>query len=475
MSSIKISDFSIYRWRYWLGYSIIGLLLIGLLIFAGLYTPGGISAAEIDSVVRSATISTSSLSHLTITDLPFHGLQHLSLLVFGVSDFSIKLPSLILALVSAVGLILLLRRWFQPNVAVLASLIAISTGQFLFIAQNGTPSIAYIVWPVSLLLLGTFVSKSVKPQKLWIFLFFAIAAISLYTPLDIYALLALGAAAIFHPHLRFLIRNLSRKTLAGAFVLGLALTLPLIISIIKTPELGLNILGIPASWPNISANLSSLANQYFNFTTPSSTGLMTPVFGLGSMLIIGIGTYRLIRTRDSSQSYLIIIWLVGLLPMLLIRPDMSSITFLPLVLLLAAGLSEIMSDWYGLFPRNPYARVIGLVPLTILVGALIFSGLDRYVYGYQYDPQTNTNFSRDLSLLPPGTKNLVVVADQLDFYKVMQHYNKNLDVSLIPISNQFVATRAAKQDFTGYGVERIITSSTYQSGDRFYVYKKLSN
>lgn len=475
MSSIKISDFSIYRWRYWLGYSIIGLLLIGLLIFAGLYTPGGISTAEIDSVVRSATISTSSLSHLTITDLPFHGLQHLSLLVFGVSDFSIKLPSLILALVSAVGLILLLRRWFQPNVAVLASLIAISTGQFLFIAQNGTPSIAYIVWPVSLLLLGTFVSKSVKPQKLWIFLFFAIAAISLYTPLDIYALLALGAAAIFHPHLRFLIRNLSRKTLAGAFVLGLALTLPLIISIIKTPELGLNILGIPASWPNISANLSSLANQYFNFTTPSSTGLMTPVFGLGSMLIIGIGTYRLIRTRDSSQSYLIIIWLVGLLPMLLIRPDMSSITFLPLVLLLAAGLSEIMSDWYGLFPRNPYARVIGLVPLTILVGALIFSGLDRYVYGYQYDPQTNTNFSRDLSLLPPGTKNLVVVADQLDFYKVMQHYNKNLDVSLIPISNQFVATRAAKQDFTGYGVERIITSSTYQSGDRFYVYKKLSN
>ncbi len=475
MSSIKISDFSIYRWRYWLGYGIIGLLLVGLLIFAGLYTPGGISPTEIDSVVKSATISTSSLSHLTITDLPFHGLQHLSLMIFGVNDFSIKLPSLILALVSAVGLILLLRRWFQPNVAVLASLIAISTGQFLFIAQNGAPSIAYVVWPVFLLLLGTFVSKSVRPQKLWIFLFFAIAAISLYTPLDIYALLALGAAAIFHPHLRYLIRKLPRKTLAGAFMLGLTLTIPLIIGVIKSPELGLNILGIPDNWPNIGTNLSLLANQYFNFTTPSSTGLMTPVFGLGSMLIIGIGIYRLIRTRDSSQSYLIIIWLVGLLPMLLIRPDVSSITFLPLVLLLATGLNEIISDWYGLFPRNPYARVIGLIPLTILVGVLIFSGLERYVYGYQYDPQTNTNFSRDLSLLPHDTKNLVVTTDQIGFYKVMQHYNKNLDVSLVPVSDQFVATRAAKKDFIGYGIKQIITSSTYQSGDRFYVYKKLPN
>ena len=79
--------------------------------------------------------------------------------VFGINTFTIKLPSLILGLLSAGGLILLLRRWFTLNVAVLTSLIAIATGQFLFIAQLGAPSIMYIFWPVAILLLGTQITR----------------------------------------------------------------------------------------------------------------------------------------------------------------------------------------------------------------------------------------------------------------------------------------------------------------------------
>ncbi len=88
---------------------------------------------------RQNSLTFSDPASWAVANAPYYWLQSLILSTFGISVFTIKLPSLILALVSAVGLILLLRRWFKPNIAVLVSLIAISTGQFLFIAQQGTP------------------------------------------------------------------------------------------------------------------------------------------------------------------------------------------------------------------------------------------------------------------------------------------------------------------------------------------------
>ncbi len=48
-------------------------------------------------------------------------------------------------------------------------------------------------------------------------------------------------------------------------------------------------------------------------------------------------------------------------PVILINPIFTSVTFVPIVLLLAAGLTSLIGYWYRLFPRNPYARVAGLI------------------------------------------------------------------------------------------------------------------
>jgi 4-amino-4-deoxy-L-arabinose transferase-like glycosyltransferase len=450
--------------------------LIGLLVFAGLYTPGGLSTTEMDSVIRSASVDLSSLTSLAITNLPYHLLQLASTNLFGVTEFSIKLPSLILAVISAVGLILLLQQWFKPRIAVLASIIAVTTGQFLFIAQDGTPSILYLVWSVWLLLLGTLIAKRVKAQMLWQVLFFIVAALSLYTPLSIYALVALALATILHPHLRFILRQLSKPRLIVAFLLGILIATPLAVGIIRTPELGLTVLGIPDAWPQIVDNLKLLVHQYLGFATGSTTGLMTPVFGLGSMLIIGFGVVKLIRTRDSTQSYLIIIWLACLIPVLVTNPGFTSVTFLPLVLLLATGLESLLGYWYRLFPVNPYARLAGLVPLVILVGVLVLSGLERYIYGYHYDPSTVSNFSQDLSLLPKDTKNLIVSSTELPFYQIVAKHRPNLVLEETPTSAQFTTSHAVHQAgivHDGYEIDRIVTSATRDDADRFYIYKKL--
>ncbi|RWZ78699.1 MAG: hypothetical protein EOT05_03045 [Candidatus Microsaccharimonas sossegonensis] len=474
MAAKEISQFFIYRWRYVIGYTIFGALLTGLLIFAGLYVPGGISPEEIRATVRSDSLSFSNPTTFAITSLPFYMFQKLIFYFFGVTEFSIKLPALIIALLSAVGLFFLLRRWYKTNIVVLTSLIAITTGQFLFIAQNGTPGILFVFWPIVLLTLGTQVTRAKKARFFWKISFASAAALSLYTPLSIYPLLATVLVVMLHPHLRIIVRRLSKLKITVSIVLAAMLVTPLVYLISIQPQLGLNLLGAPAVWPpDIGANVVTLLQQFFLFWEPSTGTLMTPVFGFGSILIIGLGIYRLVLTRDTTRSYLIIVWLLFLIPVLLINPIFTSVTFVPSVLLLAAGLTSLIGYWYRLFPLNPYARIAGLIPIVILVSTLIGSGLDRYLYGYHYAPSTAANFSNDLQLIPKNTRNLVVSNDELAFYQAVARHQSGVSVTTTAQSDQFVATRAAREDVpSAYAITRIITTTYSNNSDRLYVYKK---
>lgn len=473
---MAIKDFSrflLYRWRFIIGYGLIGLLLSGMLVFAGLFVPGGLTDAEKQSVVTSEAINTGDLSTFVVPHLPYHLLQAASMEAFGISEFSIKLPSLILGLIAAIGLILLLRRWFKPNIAVLASLIAVATGQFLFLAQNGTPLVMYIFWPVALLLLGTQITRVKRARLLWKLLFTASVALSLYSPLAVYPLFAILLTIILHPHLRTAVRRLSKPMVAGAVSLFVLLVAPLGWMLSSQPDLGLTLLGVPEQWPNLIANAQLLVSQFFVFWSPNVSTILTPVFGLASMLLIIMGIYRLIKTRETTRSYLIIIWSIALIPVLLVNPEYSSIVFVPAVLLLAAGLTSIISYWYRLFPLNPYARIAGLLPLIVLVISLIGAGLDRYIYGYHYAPSAASSFSRDLALLPRESQTLLVTANERPFYDAVSAYRPGLIVVTRTQASSFTATRAARPVTPeGFQVTRIVTSPAANEADRFYRYQK---
>jgi len=469
MATRDFSKYFLYRHRYVIGYGLIGLLLTALLIFAGFYLPGALSAAETRSVVRASSLSLSDTSSLAITNLPYYAFQAGIFAVFGVSIFTIKLPSLILALLSAIGLVLLLRRWFKPNIAVLASLIAISTGQFLFIAQSGTPSVLYIFWPILLLLLGTQITRGKKWRFLWKILFAIVAGLSLYTPLSVYPLIAIVLAMVLHPHLRSIVRRLSKVRLSIVTVIFLAIITPLVLLCISSPQLGLALLGVPTSWPpDLGANAIIVLKQYFLFWEPSATELMTPVFGLGSALLIVLGIYRLIRTRETTRSYLIIFWFICLIPVLLLNPSFTSVTFVPSVLMLAAGLTSLIGYWYRLFPLNPYARIAGLVPIVLFVGILLTTGLVRYGYGYHYSPNVAPLFSTDLALLPENTT-IVVSNEEYPFYKAVAKYEKNLQVTTALTKPTAVVSHDAWKNTDGYTITRIITNSRADLADRWYM------
>ncbi len=475
MGKFKISEFFLYRWHYLIGYLLVAVGLIASLIFVGKYLPGGLSSAEIQSVIKSASITIADIWSVNVINLPYYLLQHACLVIFGVSIFSIKLPSIVLAFLSVIGLVLLLSRWFRPRVAILASLIALTTGQFLFVAQNGTPDILYLFWPIWIILLASIIPTFHKKYRKFLGIaFFLLVSLSLYTPLSFYMIFAIIGSVALHPHLRYLLKKISLyKILAGSIVLILIIS-PLILAIIKTPNIGLTLLGIPTKWPNLSTNLASLANEYFDFTNTNIGSVITPIFGLGLVMLIALGAYFVIRTKSTAKSYLLLLWIFCLIPVVILNPNNTTITFLPLVILMASGLSGLLSNWYQLFPKNPYARVGGLIPIIILVFIMVSSGINRYAYGYTYDPNVVPSFSKDLQLIPKDTKNIVVDDSELAFYSVISKYNKSMTISTIPEGNIFIATHKSNQSFRGYMVDRIITNSSKNDSDRFYLYKKIT-
>lgn len=475
-----VTDYFLYKNRYIIGYSAIGLAVVALLIIVGLYVPGGLTTREMNSVVKSASLSLDTFEPSSVVNLPYQILQRLSIEAFGVSNLSIKLPSLALAAASIIGILLLLRRWFQGNVALLTTIIVITTGQLLFVAQSGTPSIMYLFSSVWLLLAALFVSRGAKWSSLWKMVLFGVAALSLYTPLSIYILIALTSAVILHPHLRYLVRRLSKVRVALAAVGALIIITPLVYSIVKEPQIALTLMGIPSTMPDLWGNFVRVLNQYFNFISPTNGEFATPIYGLGPMLLVVLGALRLVTTKYTARSYIITIWTVLILPVLIINPNFVSVTFIPIVLLMAMGIDILMGNWYRLFPRNPYARIAGLIPLSILIGGMVISGIGRSIQGHRYTPETTVVFSQDLSLVNKelrskdrGKTTLVVEQNETAFYGVVAKYNKDVVLSSTPIadSKTTIMTRAAKQQASRFEFTRIVTSRASTEADRLYVYK----
>lgn len=486
MAALHVSDLFIYRWRYTLGYIAIGVSCVVLLLVASLYIPGGLSERELNAVVTTNALSLKHFSPEMAVNLPYYFVQKGSLFLFGLSELSIKLPTIIFGFLSIVGLVLLLRMWFKTNVAILTALIALTAGPFLVAAQTGAPNILFIFWPVWLLYFGAMISRRAAPRWLWKVLFFSTLVLSLYTPLSIYVFLTLTSAAILHPHLRYLAKNLSAVRIVISVLIASIFILPLVYSVAVDPSLALRLLGIPSSIDLVnSAKL--LFSEYVNVLQPSNGPVMTPIYEAASLLLACLGVYRIITAKYTARSYVLSAWLLLLLPVLILNPRLVNVTFVPFLLLTGYGIDFLIGYWYRLFPRNPYARVVGLIPIMILITTLVLSGIDRFVYGYLYNPAGTQPSAKDLSLLRSelshhknSTLTLLVSEKEKKFYDAAKRFNPNWRIQYIVTDTTVLhaGTIIASHDAArkpSLPPTTVISSASRTDADRFYVYKKLQD
>ena len=477
---VLVTDYTLYARRFFIGYLLMCALIVGLLVMAAFFVPGELRTGEIDSALTSGALSVQSIEPGSVVNLPYYLLQRLSFLLFGVSTLSIKLPSIILGALTVIGIFALTRSWFGRHIAIITTISAVATAQFLFLIQDGTPFIIFSFITIWLLAASTFITRVHLFSTFWKVIACVLMAVALYIPLGIYLVIALIITASLHPHIRYVIRRVSRTRLIIAVALGLAAVAPLVYAIVLQPSVALTLLGIPADGLHLPDSITQAGQTLFGFLSTSDSYLLRPLYSLGLALLICIGAYRLLTVKHTARSYTVLILSAFLIPLVLIDPTHATSLFPIAVIMIAMGVSLLIQKWYKLFPRNPYARIAGLVPISIIVVGLAYTGLMRYMNNYTYSPNILRHYSSDLTLLSDtirdveGKTLLITTESEAPFYRLVAHYDERFTVSngfdgavknMLVTSDRYASGRPVGM------LSEIVTNDRAGSADRFYVYK----
>ena len=428
---------TLYRFRYILGALAVLALLASLLLIAPDVAPRGISSLVASSVTVSASLFNTNLDSLPLIDLPYHALQALTIDLFGLSWLGITLPSMVLAAITGILFILMIRRWFRLDIAIVTGILLLSSAPFLTLGRSGFPIIMLLFWLSLILLAATRILHGSRFSTLWQLTIVIAAALSLYTPLAIYPLVALAIGGLLHPHVRYLVRRQPMTKLIAAPVVFFALILPLIIKSIIDPSLVLTLLGATQSLSDIAYGDNLLAAAQTLFSVHGSTigDIPRPFFTAPLIVLAVVGFAKSVIDNYSARSYLLFAWLVLLLLPLSLDPINIYSLVLPIMLLAAIGVETLIREWYKLFPLNPYARIAGLLPLTALLSIMSLSSMYHYFYGHAYAEMTS-DYDYALSItreeIETNSDNDIVLItsdERRDFYHVLTRQYDNLIVT----------------------------------------------
>lgn len=477
MKKTAVSKLFLYRYRFIIGYITLGLAFTILLFCLPIFASSGLSEAEMSSATASYNLGLDAITSGSLIDLPYHILQKFSIRIFGFSAYAIKLPSIIIGLLLGFLLILLLNRWFKSNVSLLASCLIVLSTPFLFLAGSGTPLIMVVFWPTLLLWLGSKIQGEKRPKPAYSILFAFALLFAVFTPYMLYFAIFCICFVISQPHLRFIVKNLPKIPLIITALLVLGGITALGFSIYNRPDTILELLfSTNCTFDTFFHNIGEGLSMLFSWRTGSESIFLSPLISLPSLALVLIGLFSTTKgffaSRNSIASLLLIftLFITGF--------NSSAVTFfiLPFSILIAHGIKYLLEKWYGLFPKNPYARISALIPLTLLFGFMIIPNLLQYIYGYHYNPNVVGEFSDALSIIRKNLTNgeTLLVSDHADFYNILEDFT-NLDIvtSANDISPDNLAV-LGKPDKTptGYQLSRIITSAKSDNSDIIYLYTK---
>ena len=472
MKKIIISKLFLYRYRFVIGYVVLAISFVALLFGLPLYAQTGLSEAEMNSATSSYYLGKNGILNGDLVDLPYRVVQKFSIMLFGLSAYSVKLPSILAGLALGLMLILLLNRWFKSNVSLLISCLIVLSTPFLFLAGSGTPLIMIVLWPTILLWLGSKIQGEKRPKPLYSFVFAIAMLLSIFTPYMVYFAVFCVFFVAFQPHLRFIIKDLPKLPLTIVGLIIIAGFAVLGISIYHHPGTILQLIAadgfeISHFFPNIARGFAPVFAWHSTMEGVFLSPLLSlPCFALG---LIGLfsTTKGFFASRNSIASMLLVFTVI----ITGFNPNAVVFVILPFSILMAHGLKYILEKWYGLFPENPYARISALLPLTVLFGIMIIPGLLQYIYGYRYNPNVADSFSNNVAIIRQNLSDQTLfVRENYDFYKILEASTDLKIVDKIEEKKDVAVLGSLGESQGNYNLSQIITSPRRDDSDIIYLY-----
>lgn len=417
-----LMDSVFYKNRHIFGFFLVGILLYFFIVVGFARYPVGLSLAEKDTAILSAGFSFPD----SIINLPYIFLQWLSVILFDLSTFSLRLPSVLLALTTAGLIIAAIRNFTKSSVAITTGLIMSCSVFFLNFARSGSPEIMGIfLMSLAIFAISQIVTGK-KKQLLWLSLLMIAITLGVYVPGGIVFFIALLIVILVNKRSREIIGSLKKWQIAIAIIVGIIVLTPLILSIIVKPELLFSALGINNFQFSPNEILTNL-QAYFLPSGADFGGYVTPLISFGQIALAVFGVIKLISDRKSSRAIFTLITAGITFIISLFMPAMSFLMFVPWVFLMAFGMLFVIDYWYDMFPLNPYARTLGFIPIGILVIALMMTDRASYLNANFYDARViNSRDSvfeatrQQLNSLAAHEINLVAPKKEMDFYKLFE-------------------------------------------------------
>ena len=472
MKKIIISKLFLYRYRFVIGYAVLGAAFMLLLIILPFIAQTGLSEAEMESATSSYFLGRNGILNGDLVDLPYRVLQKFSIMFLGLTTYAIKLPSIIIGLLLGFLIILLLNRWFKSNVSLLASCLIVLSTPFLFLAGSGTPLIMLVFWPTLLLWLGSKIQGEKRPKPMYSFAFSIAMLLSIFTPYMIYFAVFCVFFVMFQPHLRFIVKDLPKLPLVITGIIIVGGFTALGIGIYHHPETIMELLfSKNFQIGDFFGNLTSGLSPAFAWRSSFEGVFLSPLISLPIFALAQIGLLSTTRGFFASRNSIASILIVFSIVITGFNSDAVIFLILPFSILIAHGLKYLLEKWYGLFPENPYARISALIPLTVLFGIMLIPSLMQYMYGYRYNPNVADAFSYNLNVIRQNLSNeKLVVGEHLEFYRILEESTDLVVNNVFDGEGTVAFLGAPEKTPKNYKLSRIITSPMRDNSDIIYLY-----
>ena len=290
---------------------------------------------------------------------------------------------------------ILSRSWFGFRVAFLGTILFATSGGFLHVARLGSS----IILQMSLLLLVICKLWWDRSKRTTIADFFLIGVLSAlwYVPGMIW--FEILAAALLYSKVIKTIQNNSWPKIAGAVCLFLVIIAPLVRACILEPSTLLTFAGLPQHFYSQLTTLHALRDSLLSVAVysngPADLWLgHLPLLNVIEVTLAALGIFTFIKRMPPKRT--IFIFSATLLSIILIglAGPVTISSLLPLLyLLIAGGVYELLTQWFTVFPRNPFARFTGVFFVLLLI---FFSGLHQfrsYFVAWPHTPATRRVFT----------------------------------------------------------------------------------
>lgn len=383
----------LYKYRFVFGY----LALVTITAWTFFYRLGsllpGINSVEAE--VATTSMSVSQLASHPINFI-YHLLQYVSTVALGPSPFAIRLPGVLLSILFLLLFFYVIEHRFSKRAAIVTTLLLATSSWFLNTTRLGTPAALSMVLVLLLIFITTKLETNYKLA--WLIALATVTAISFYSPYFIY--LVIGGLLLSLPTVKTKLKPTNNRDLfiaGGVFLLLLA---PLIFFITRDLTIAKQLLAIPANFPNPSEYLNNITNVLGHIIWRSEA---MPILHLGtlpmleifSVSMVALGLYHYDHELSKNLSRLVLGGLSIIVLLLAVNADQLDFALvLPFVyFVLAGGLVILFTQWNEIFPKNPIARLIAIIPISILLFVVGNYHIERYFVAWPNSPEVVAQYS----------------------------------------------------------------------------------